>query len=263
MLQELGLFMPQIDQNDDLTRDNTAGDTGHNSLEPIAALRHLITECDLYLRQFDGPGVADVRAGLTKFRQGDFTPCRSASHNPVVETHLPVALAALMPTQPALAHAIAAAATHLNWITYDGYPLDEIGPSFATGHAYASLIGTGGHFRADDYDLGVFLIAPHVLYRDHNHAAPELYAPLTGPHGWRFGTDAPLIIKPAHQPIWNEAFAPHLTKVGPTPFLALYGWPKDVGYVAKVIPAVDWAGLEALRIDDPAQPISKPVRPSP
>ncbi len=34
--------------------------------------------------------------------------------------------------------------------------------------------------------MGLFVIAPHVLYRDHAHAAPELYLPLTGPHGWRF-----------------------------------------------------------------------------
>ena len=83
-----------------------------------------------------------------------------------------------------------------------------------------------------------------MLYRDHRHAAPELYVPLTGPHGWRFGPGAPLIVKPAHEPVWNDPCAPHLTKVGPVPFLCLYGWTRDAQSVAEVVPAADWAALE-------------------
>jgi hypothetical protein len=87
-----------------------------------------------------------------------------------------------------------------------------------------------------------------VLYRDHCHKAPELYVPLTGPHGWRFGPGMPLIVKPAHHPVWNDPYAPHLTKVGAVPLLCLFGWTRDVAEVARVIPAPDWAELEALRL---------------
>ncbi len=210
-------------------------------------IARLIDEADRYIATLPGRGVAEVRAGLNQARAGlvQVTP----QTNTVVDQHLDAALAPLRATHLALAQAIEAAAPHLTWITYDRYPPDEIGADFAQGHAYASLIGEAGNLVARDYDLGIFLIAPHVLYRDHHHAAPELYAPLTGPHGWRFGPHTPLIIKPAHHPVWNDAHRPHMTKVGPTPFLALFGWTCDVTQAAEVIPAFDWPALEALRLD--------------
>jgi hypothetical protein len=97
--------------------------------------------------------------------------------------------------------------------------------------------------------MGLFVIAPQVLYRDHRHRASELYAPLTGPHGWRFGVQRPLRTLPAHRPVWNEPFAPHLTKVGPTPFLCLYAWTRDVNAGAEILPATDWSALETLRLE--------------
>ena len=136
----------------------------------------------------------------------------------------------------------------MKWITYDGYPPDQIGEAFRTGHAYASIIGEGSAVPATDFDLGLFLIAPHVLYRDHCHKAPELYVPLTGPHGWRFGPGMPLIVKPAHHPVWNTPYAPHLTKVGAVPLLCLFGWTRDVNVAPQVIQADDWATLEAFRL---------------
>jgi Dimethlysulfonioproprionate lyase len=116
------------------------------------------------------------------------------------------------------------------------------------GHAAALIVGEGAPFEARDFDMGLFLIAPHVLHRDHNHAAPKLYAPLTGPHGWRFGPGTPLQVQPAHQPVWNPPFQPHLTKVGPVPFLCLTVRTRDVAQRAQVLPADDWAKLEDLRL---------------
>jgi hypothetical protein len=173
---------------------------------------------------------------------------RRARTNTVVDTHLEPALASLRAGEPQLAARIEAIAPHLEWITYDAYPREQIGDAFAEGHAFASVIGGGAPLPAADYDFGLFLIAPHVLYRDHAHKAPELYAPLTGPHGWRFGPDHPLEIRPAHQPVWNDPYRPHLTKVGPTPFLCLFCWTRDVSEPAVVLPAKDWTALEALRI---------------
>lgn len=217
-------------------------------VSPDAVIHALIDEADRYLSTLPGPGVAEVRAGIAAARGGEITV--RAGSNDVVHAHLADALAWVALTHPALATAIAGAASHLKWITYDGYPPDQIGEAFRTGHAYASIIGEDSAVPASDFDLGLFLIAPHVLYRDHCHKAPELYAPLTGPHGWRFGPNMPLILKPAHDPVWNAPYAPHLTKVGPVPFLCLFGWTRDVAEVARVIPAPDWAELEALRLDE-------------
>jgi hypothetical protein len=218
-------------------------------LDPLAEVvfRCLIAEADGYLATLPGPGVAEVRAALNRWRHGPVT-LRPRAH-PVIAAHLGDALAALAQTHLALAQAIAAAAPYLTWHAYDSYPVADIGEAFAKGQAYASLMGEDATIPAKDYDLGLFLIAPNLLYRDHHHAAPELYAPLTGPHGWRFGPGTPLVIKPAHQPVWNDPFRPHLTKVGALPFLALFGWTADVTLPAVVIPATDWPALEALRLN--------------
>jgi Dimethlysulfonioproprionate lyase len=200
-----------------------------------------------YLLGLDHPGAAEVRAGLPDSPGTART--MPARQNAVVAAWLGPALDLVARDQPALAVAIAEAAGDLEWITYDAYPPDLIGADFANGHAFAGILGGDAPFVADDFDLGLFLIAPHVLYRDHNHAAPELYAPLTGPNGWRFGIGRPLITKPAHAPVWNPAFQPHLTKVGAAPFLCLFVWTRDVNEIAQVLPAPDWAELEAARID--------------
>ena len=219
------------------------------ALTPVladAAIPALIDEADRYLSTLPGPGVAEVRAGIAAARGGAVT--LAPAPNAVVTAHLATALDQLVQTHPALAAAIAGAASHLKWLSYDEYPPDQIGEAFRTGHAYASIIGEDAAVPASDFDLGLFLIAPHVLYRDHCHKAPELYVPLTGPHGWRFGPGMPLIVKPAHHPVWNTPYAPHLTKVGAVPLLCLFGWTRDVAEVARVIPAPDWAELEALRL---------------
>jgi hypothetical protein len=218
-----------------------------SAIDPATRIAALIDEADRYLAGLEGPGVAEIRNGIAAARAGRIT-VPAPRTNPVVTAHLEAALAAVAATRPALAACIAAAAPLLDWVTYDAYPRAEIGEAFATGHAFASLVGGGAPLAADDFDLGLFLIAPHVLYRDHCHKAPELYAPLTGPHGWRFGPGLPLVIKPAHDPVWNDPYRPHLTKVGPIPFLALFGWTRDVAEAASVIPSDDWAALEALRL---------------
>lgn len=216
-------------------------------LTATVAIGALVDAADSYLATLPGPGVAEVRSCLNRWRGGPVVA--QARTNAVLDTWLETSLAPLALIKPDLANAIRAAAPFLGWKTYDEYPPEEIGAAFSSGHCYASIMGEDAAIAARDYDLGLFLIAPHVLYRDHNHAAPELYAPLTGPHGWRFGPDRPLTIKPAHAPVWNPAFRHHMTKVGPTPFLALFGWTRDTHHAAKVIPARDWPELEALRLD--------------
>ena len=102
-------------------------------------------------------------------------------------------------------------------------------------------------------DFGLTLPAPartdpqiplHTLVRE----IDRYIATLTGPHGWRFGPDRPLTLNPAHHPVWNPPYRPHLTKVGPTPFLAIFVWTRDVNQTAKVIQANDWPQLETRRL---------------
>ena len=213
--------------------------------DPGAAITGLFRQASQYLNDCSHPGQAEVARGLAQAgRQVAVTP---ASH-PVVDRWLATALAAMDAAHLPLADAIAKAAPFLRWEAYDGYPPDEIGQGFRLGHAAAPILGQGAPFPAQDFDLGLFLIAPHVLYRDHAHAAPELYAPLTGPHGWRFGPGLPLDLKPAHRPVWNPPHQPHLTKVGAVPFLCLYVWASDVNAPAYVLPAEDWAVIEELRL---------------
>jgi hypothetical protein len=199
-----------------------------------------------YLLALDHPGAAEVRAGFPT----DPGPLRAVTPraNAVADLWLGPALRALSSTHPVLSGAIAKAAGALDWVTYDAYPLDLIGKDFANGHAFASLVGGDAPFAAEDFEMGLFLIAPDTLYRDHHHAAPELYAPLTGPHGWRFGVGRPLMAKPAHAPVWNPPHQPHLTKVGQVPFLALFVWTRNVNDLALVIPSDDWAQLETAEI---------------
>jgi hypothetical protein len=212
-----------------------------------ALIRALVEEVDVYLGKLPGPGIAEVRNGLQAYRSVPFNQPKPAN-NAVVQQHLPAALAAAAQTEPALTALMSATAPLLNWIAYDLYDREVIGESFATSHAYCTLLGGEGAFRVGDYDLGLFLIAPHVLYRDHRHPAPELYAPLTGPHGWRFKPGAPLTIKQAHEPVWNEPNQHHLTKVGPVPFFCIFGWTRDTDKPAEVLPATDWPQIEAARI---------------
>jgi hypothetical protein len=216
------------------------------SARQSAPLARLMDEAATYLAPLRCPGAGELRRLLARrtVTPLPMQPCTL----PVVTTHLPAAVEVLATTHPALAAAILSASHALRWTTYDSYPADQIGPTFAANHAFCSLMGRDAPFPAQDADFGIFLIAPDILYRDHSHAAPELYLPLTGPHGWRFGPNRPLQIKPAHHPIWNDPHRPHLTKVGRTPFLAFYGWTREAEAPARILPADDWPKLEALRL---------------
>lgn len=228
---------------------------------PIAAL---VGEIETYLRSLDGPGVAEVRTGMARWRNGPVT-CPPAPGRLAMQDHLATALDTLRARHPALARAIADAAPVLDWHAFTDYPPAEIGADFLSGNAFCSVIGETGPVRSVDFDLGLFLLPPHLLYRDRCHRAPELYAPLTGPHGWRFSPGDPLVLKDAHDPVWNAPFVPHLTKVGPHPFLCIYAWTADVNCPVRVLPAGDWTALEALRLEAsaPGGAVGRRIPPGP
>ena len=132
--------------------------------------------------------------------------------------------------------------------------MDEIGARFAGSHAFAEIVGPGAAIEAADYDLGLFLIGPQVLYRDHHHPAPELYLPLTGPTRWRFGPAAPWETRAAGEPVWNPANRVHATVVDAVPFLCLFAWTRDVREPAVVDRADDWPAIDAALAKPGAAP---------
>jgi hypothetical protein len=205
------------------------------------AIRTLIDEADHYLARFKGDGIDAVRAGIAKFGHEAVNDTVTASEPAC--GHLDGALFVVNGAD-SLRAAIGAARPHLGWKTYDSYPPELIGGRFPVAHAFATLIGNGGFLASDDFELGLFLIAPKTFYRDHRHKAPELYAPLTGPHEWRFGPDAPWEEKPAHEPVWNDPMRIHATLVRDIPFLALYAWTQDINEAAMLVPAADWQAIE-------------------
>ena len=206
------------------------------------SIRTLIVEIDRYLACLQGTGIADVRQGLARWGQG---PVNRLAALPDPACGFLNAAVAAIDARPDLQRAILGCLPHLRWVTYNSYPVQEIGARLPLAHAFCSLIGDSGLVHADDYELGLFLIAPHTLYRDHHHAAPELYAPLTGPHCWRFGAGAPWIEKRAHEAVWNEPWQIHATAVRTVPFLSVFCWTRDVNLPAKVVPAGDWDVIEA------------------
>lgn len=206
---------------------------------PIAKL---LDEIGNYLGTLDGSGPAEVTGGLTRWGGGAIRPGPAREIAPC--RHLDAALAAIE-DHDRLRAAIAGARAHLAWEAYAPYPPELIGKDFPEAHAFASLIGGEAPVFANDFELGLFLIAPNILYRDRRHAAPELYAPLTGPHRWRFGTGEAWESKPAHQPVWNEPWRVHATITGASPFLCIFSWTRDVNDPAEVVVAGDWDMIEA------------------
>lgn len=212
-------------------------------MERKTAIRELIEATDTYLVRFEGPGLSDVRAGIRRWKDGPMRPVEPVRID--ATRYADMALEWMKTNgEPDLAGTIEAAMPYLEWGAYDPYPREEIGEKFAIKHAAASLIGSSGQIGSEDFDLGLFVFAPDTFYRDHHHAAPELYAPLTGPHGWRFAPGQPLDWRPAHQPVWNEAWAHHAFKSGPVPFFCIYSWTRDVAIPARMIIESDWADFE-------------------
>jgi gluconokinase len=231
-----------------------AADVARTIWQLVKARQHADTPVDRLLRHsarligaLDGDGPAEVARLIARWHQG--TPAQPAPQpHPVAERWLRVAVDAVSGSDPELSDALAHAAPCLRWRGYSYGPGQDIGAGFAAGNAYALLIGPGSPYPADDFHLGLFLIAPNVFYRDHHHAAPELYLPLTGQHGWRFGPMQPLHLLPALLPVWNPPGRPHAIKVGALPFLCLYGWTRDTAAPAVVDRSADWPAMEDLRI---------------
>lgn len=137
---------------------------------------------------------------------------------------------------------------HLYWQVDDGKYYAggaNVGEGYKTGNMHTLLIGPeNAVLPSDQYLLGLFLLAPWTLYRDHKHRAPELYVTLTGPTAWRFeGGEWEAHEAGSH--IFNASNVAHATRVDKTPFLALFAWKLDaIPSICTVVNAGDWSEIE-------------------
>ena len=215
-----------------------------------AALLSLIHAVQAELAQ-SAPADANVQDALTRLQAFELTDASLRDVTGQVPAHAEVldqAMACIPDDRFAtLKAALIAARDHLHWRVDDGRYYAEgadVGDGYRTGNMHALLAGPQGcPIRAEDFLLGFFLLTPRRLYRDHAHAAPEIYIPLTGPSGWRFDLgswqdhDAGTVIYNAPQKV-------HATRVYDVPFLALFAWMRDTGPACYVVPADDWAKVE-------------------
>jgi len=146
-----------------------------------------------------------------------------------------------------IAACLATAKEDLTWREDDSryYPPGaDLGEGYRRCNLHTVLIGPDAcGYHHPDFRLGVFMLGPHTLYRDHNHDAPELYLNLSERSGWRLG-DSSWRDYPAGSLIWNAAGEPHATRVYDHPFLSVFAWLENVTSPCAVIPRDDWAGIE-------------------
>ena len=144
--------------------------------------------------------------------------------------------------------ALVAAKGHLHWKVDDGgYYADgaDVGEGYKMGNMHTLLIGPeNAPVLSDQYLLGLFLLAPYTLYRDHKHCAPELYVTLTGPTAWRVELGEWEEHQAGHR-LFNPSNVAHATRIDETPFLALFAWELGASpSVCSVVNADDWGEIE-------------------
>jgi hypothetical protein len=149
--------------------------------------------------------------------------------------HLPEAVAAVIGLDSSLAALLAEIEDQLAWQQNANYSDAAMCcDGYMDNYAYAELVGPGGLWPGSDFRMGLLLLGPHLHYREHSHAAPELYWLLTGPSEWKsasgdFGS------REQGATIWHPPHMVHATRTGTNPLLALYIWTSDVGQPARLV----------------------------
>lgn len=233
--------------------DNVPGTQAmqHPLLALADAIDSYIDNCPLQHRE-----LADIRRRLhERLRPTTVTPIAPAAQHAHSADLQPAFDLARRQGAGEIVAALSAADSYLDWVSYDSYPIADIGKQFLRRHRFASLISPVDPTWSHDFDCGLLWIAPQTLYRDHHHSSPELYLPLTGPSLWRFGTDRPWTERQAGELIWNGANVVHATLVKEAPLLCLYAWTANVDAPAQVVRAADWYDIEADLARQPQAPL--------
>ena len=214
-------------------------------VELLFLIRELLQQ-----RESHSEGVTEVLAGLNRHLNSSHT---ALVENPVLPEDraglLDQSIASI--TEPALqpiAEQIKRARNQLTWRVDYGlfYPEEaDVGQAYRDGNMHTEFIGPNGCvFQDDDFSLGLFMLAPRTFYRDHDHAAPELYYNLTGPCGWRFDKGHWQDFT-AGSLVWNPQGLAHAMRTYAQPFLSVYSWTSHVNSLCRVVPVDDWLEIEA------------------
>ncbi|MGE0005318.1 MAG: dimethylsulfonioproprionate lyase family protein [Parvibaculaceae bacterium] len=145
-------------------------------------------------------------------------------------------VAASMFTSPGVAAALAEIEEFLHWRQNPNYSDRRMGAGYMDNYAYAELIGSHGFFAGNDFLMGLLLLGPNSHYRDHHHAAPELYWLLTGPSEWR-RDKGEFEMREAGETIWHDPHIVHATRTDASPLLAVWAWTRDVSEPARLVEA--------------------------
>lgn len=128
------------------------------------------------------------------------------------------AMAAGSSPMPALAGAFGAIEGRLRWTRRKGASPEN--QPFYDGHANAMLVGPGGLEQREDVMVGVSLMAPDIVYPDHDHPPEEVYLAFTDGEWWNAEMDW---TRPGPGAlIYNPPAILHAMRSGPKPFLALW-----------------------------------------
>ena len=123
-------------------------------------------------------------------------------------------------------------------------PESDLGDGYRANNLHALLIGpSNAKYYHPDFTLGIFLLGPFTLYRDHFHLAPELYLNLTARTGWRF-QGGEWIDYGAGSLIWNDSNNVHATRVYDEPFISIFSWTRSINSLCKVFKCADWKKVE-------------------
>ena len=125
------------------------------------------------------------------------------------------------------------------------YPTgSEVGKRYVESNLHAQLIGPKGSVaKSKDFMLGVFILGPWTLYKDHSHIAPEFYLNLSNKSDWRFNF-GPWQRYGAGSLIWNPSKQVHATMVSEKPFLSIFAWLGHVDCFCEVHQSHDHIQIE-------------------
>jgi hypothetical protein len=185
--------------------------------------------------QADTPEAAEVLARLAAqdLAAAAFSPPRPQTLPACAM--LPDAVGAALAVASDVAAAIAAIEDDLHWQQNPAYSDAAMGHNgYMEGYAYAEIIGPRGFFPGSDFLMGLLLLGPRRLYREHYHAAPELYWMLTGPSKWKRGAGAWDELQ-AGDMRWHPPFVVHATETSSAPLLCLWAWTNDVAEPARLV----------------------------
>jgi Dimethlysulfonioproprionate lyase len=195
--------------------------------------RPAIWTIDAIRRSLTGEAAARVKARLAEQDLSPLVVTEPLPSRLPATRYLPECVASSMFTSPDVAAALAGIDEFLHWQQNPNYSDKVMGRGYMDNYAYAELIGPHGFFAGDDFLMGLLLLGPGIHYRDHHHAAPELYWLLTGPSEWRQG-NGDFGMREAGDTIWHKPHVVHATRTGANPLLAVWVWTRDVSEPARL-----------------------------